>query len=276
MIQKKKNRAAKAYIGGVFFFLYLPIAVLILFSFNESKSRNVFSGFTLNWYRQLFQNEMIIKAFGITLLVAAVSSILATVLGTAAAVGIRAMRKGARTLIMNVTYVPVVNPEIVIGVSMLLLFVAMRTLLSVVGLPFEMGITTLIIAHITFNVPYVILSVSPKLRQMDQNLYEAALDLGCNRVQAFFKVVIPEIMPGIMTGFLTALTYSIDDFIISYFTAGTAQTLPIAVYSMTRRKVSPEINALSAILFVVVLSILLLMNYKDIRAERQLAKERRL
>ncbi len=276
MIQKKKNRAAKAYIGGVFFFLYLPIAVLILFSFNESKSRNVFSGFTLNWYRQLFQNEMIIKAFGVTLLVAAVSSILATVLGTAAAVGIRAMRKGARTLIMNITYVPVVNPEIVIGVSMLLLFVAMRTLLSVVGLPFEMGITTLIIAHITFNVPYVILSVSPKLRQMDQNLYEAALDLGCNRVQAFFKVVIPEIMPGIMTGFLTALTYSIDDFIISYFTAGTAQTLPIAVYSMTRRKVSPEINALSAILFVVVLSILLLMNYKDIRAERQLAKERRL
>lgn len=276
MMRKKMTRSSKAYIGFVFFFLYLPIAVLILFSFNESKSRNVFTGFTLDWYRQLFQNEMIIKAFGVTLLVAAVSSVIATVLGTAAAVGIRAMRRGARSLVMNVTYVPVVNPEIVTGVSMLLLFVAMRTILAGVGLNFEMGITTLIIAHITFNVPYVILSVSPKLRQMDQNLYEAALDLGCNRVQAFFKVVIPEIMPGIMTGFLMALTYSIDDFVISYFTAGTAQTLPIAVFAMTRRKVSPEINALSAILFVVVLTILLLMNYKDIKGEKQLAKERRL
>ncbi len=236
----------------------------------------MFTGFTLDWYRQLFQNEMIIKALGVTLLVAAVSSVIATVLGTAAAVGIRAMRRGARSLVMNVTYVPVVNPEIVTGVSMLLLFVAMRTILAGAGLNFEMGITTLIIAHITFNVPYVILLVSPKLRQMDQNLYEAALDLGCNRVQAFFKVVIPEIMPGIMTGFLMALTYSIDDFVISYFTAGTAQTLPIAVFAMTRRKVSPEINALSAILFVVVLTILLLMNYKDIKGEKQLAKERRL
>ncbi|MEG1651787.1 MAG: ABC transporter permease subunit, partial [Oscillospiraceae bacterium] len=167
------------------------------------------------------------------------------------------------------------NPEIVTGVSMLLLFVGFRSFAEYFGIGFEMGIFTLILAHITFNVPYVILSVSPKLRQMDKNLYEAALDLGCSPLQAFFKVVIPEIMPGITTGFLMALTYSIDDFVISYFTSGTAQTLPIAVYSMTRRKVSPEINALSAILFVTVLSILLIMNYRDIRGERQLSKERR-
>ncbi len=275
MNEKRMSKTAKGYTGLVFTFLYLPIVVLILFSFNQSKSRNVFTGFTLNWYKQLFQNEMIIKALGVTLLVAAISSIIATILGTAAAVGIRSMHKLSRTVIMNVTYTPVVNPEIVTGVSMLLLFVAMRTGLAAFGMNFEMGLGTLIIAHITFNVPYVILSVSPKLRQMDKNLYEAALDLGCNPVQAFFKVVIPEIMPGIMTGFLMALTYSIDDFVISYFTSGTVQTLPIAVYSMTRRKVSPEINALSAILFVVVLSILLIMNYRDIRGETQLAKERR-
>ena len=276
MIEKRMNKTARAYTTLVFIFLYLPIVVLILFSFNQSKSRNVFTGFTLDWYKQLFHNEMIIKALGVTLLVAAVSSIIATILGTAAAVGIRSMHKFSRTIIMNCTYTPVVNPEIVTGVSMLLLFVAMRTAFAAFGLEFEMGLGTLIIAHITFNVPYVILSVSPKLRQMDKNLYEAALDLGCSPVQAFFKVVIPEIMPGITTGFLMALTYSIDDFVISYFTSGTAQTLPIAVYSMTRRKVSPEINALSAILFVVVLSILLIMNYRDIRGEKQLAKERRI
>ncbi|MEG0750908.1 MAG: ABC transporter permease [Oscillospiraceae bacterium] len=274
-MKKQINSSSKAYITLVFIFLYLPIAVLILFSFNASKSRNLFTGFTLNWYSRLFQNDMIIKALGVTLLVAAISSVLATIIGTAAAVGIRNMHRPARMAIMNVTYVPVVNPEIVTGVSMLLLFVVMRTALSAIGMTFEMGIGTLILAHITFNLPYVILSVSPKLRQMDKNLYEAALDLGCSPIQAFFKVVIPEIMPGIMTGFLMALTYSIDDFVISYFTSGTAQTLPIAVYSMTRRKVSPEINALSAILFVVVLTILLVMNAVDLKSERALAREAR-
>lgn len=269
------SKSSKAYMGIVFAFLYLPIAVLILFSFNASKSRNVFTGFTLDWYDQLFHNDMIIKAFGVTLLVAVVSSVIATVLGTAAAVGMRSMSKVGRTVVMNATYIPVVNPEIVTGVSMLLLFVVMRTGLSAIGLNFEIGVGTLILAHITFNLPYVILSVSPKLRQMDKNLYEAALDLGCSPAQAFFKVVIPEIWPGISTGFLMALTYSIDDFVISYFTSGTAQTLPIAVYSMTRRKVSPEINALSTILFIVVLTILLVMNLRDIRGEKQLAKEKR-
>ncbi len=270
------SASSKVYMGLVFAFLYIPILVLIFFSFNASKSRNLFTGFTLDWYRRLFQNEVILRALGMTLVVAALSSVLATVLGTLAAVGIHSMKRGARLAVMNITYIPVVNPEIVIGVSMLLLFVAGGSLLTFIGIKFEMGFGTLIISHITFEVPYIIMSVSPKLRQMDKNLYEAALDLGCGPKQAFFKVVVPEIMPGIMTGFLMALTYSIDDFVISYFTSGTVQTLPLAIYSMTRRKVSPEINALSAILFAVVLSILLVMNYRDIRGEKKIAKERRL
>lgn len=273
---KRLKRGSKAYIALVFLFLYIPIFVLIFFSFNESKSRNIFTGFSLKWYGQLFNNSMVLRALGVTLVVAIIASVAATLLGTAAAVGMRNMRRWGRLTIMNITYVPVVNPEIVTGVSMLLLFVAMRSILGGIGIDFEMGMGTLIIAHITFNIPYVILSVSPKLRQMDSSLYDAALDLGCSPAQAFFKVVLPEIMPGVMTGFLMALTYSIDDFVISYFTSGTAQTLPIAVFSMTRRKVSPEINALSALLFVAVLSILLIMNIRDIRKENQLNKERRL
>ncbi len=272
----KQGALSKIYTGLMFAFLYIPIVVLIVFSFNESKSRNVFTGFTLKWYGELFKNEMVLKALLVTLVVAAISSVVATVLGTAAAVGISAMKKWPRFVVMNTTYIPVVNPEIVTGVSMLLLFVVIRTFLSTIGIETDMGIGTLILAHITFNLPYVILSVSPKLRQMDKHIYEAALDLGCNRYQAFFKVVIPEIMPGIMTGFLMALTYSIDDFVISYFTSGTAQTLPIAIFSMTRRKVSPEINALSTLLFVVVLLLLIVTNYHDIKSENKLEKEKRV
>lgn len=266
----KTGKGGKAYIAAIFAFLYIPIAVLIFFSFNKSKSRNLFTGFTLDWYKQLFQNEMILRALGVTLLVAALASIIATVLGTAAAIGIQSMKKWPRFAVMNVTYVPVINPEIVTGVSMLLLFTSLRYFLN-----FDMGFGTLLIAHITFNVPYVILSVNPKLRQLDHSLYEAALDLGCSPIKGFFKVIIPQIMPGIMTGFLMALTYSIDDFVISYFTSGTSQTLSIAIYSMTRRKVSPEINALSTLIFVVILAILLLMNLRDIRGPKQKKGERR-
>ena len=256
-----RNRlGSKIYLGAVFAFLYIPIAVLIFFSFNKSKSRNLFTGFTLDWYKQLFQNEMILRSLGVTLLVAAIASVCATVLGTAAAIGIQSMKRWPRFAVMNVTYVPVINPEIVTGVSMLLLFTSIRYFLN-----FDMGFGTLLIAHITFNVPYVILSVNPKLRQLDRSQYEAAMDLGCTPVRAFFKVVIPQIMPGITTGFLMALTYSIDDFVISYFTSGTSQTLSIAIYSMTRRKVSPEINALSTIIFMAVLLILLVMNFKDVK-----------
>ena len=261
------KKLAKAYTGLILVFLYLPIFVLIAYSFNESKSRAVFTGFTFRWYKELFSNQLILSSLANTLIVAAISSVIATVLGTASAIGIHAMGKRARAVVMNVTYLPVVNPEIVTGVSLMLLFVYLRTKLSI---PLEMGLVTLVLAHITFNVPYVILNVMPKLRQMDRHIYEAALDLGCSPFQAFFKVVVPEIMPGILSGFLMALTYSLDDFIISYFVSGpTSQTLPVTIYSMTRKKVSPEINALSTIIFLVVLAALVLMNVADARAYRR-------
>ncbi len=272
---KNKFRNYRIYSYFIYFFLYAPIAVLIFFSFNQSKSRNLFTGFTLDWYAKLFQDDAILSALAVTLIVAAVSSLVATVIGTAASVGIAAMKRTPRAIIMNISYVPVINPEIVTGVSLMLLFVVIKGGLQYLGVSFSMGIGTLILAHITFNLPYVILSVAPKLRQLDKNMYEAGLDLGCNPWQAFFKVVLPQIMPGVLSGFLIALTFSIDDFVISYFNSGNAQTLPIAIFAMTRRKVSPEINALSTLLFLTVLSILLIMNYKDIMAEKRDKKEAR-
>lgn len=256
-----KKLPSKVYQTFIFAFLYIPIIVLIANSFNESKSRNVWTGFTLDWYAKLFNDAEIMSALVNTVLVAIVSAIVATILGTAAAIGIFNMRPATRALIMNATYLPIINPEIVTGVSLMLLFVFVKI---------ELGFFTLILAHITFCLPYVILCVLPKLRQMDIHLYEAAMDLGCNRRQAFWKVVLPEITPGIITGFLMSLTYSIDDFVISYFTSGpTSQTLPITIFSMTRRKVSPKLNALSAIIFVVVLTVLLVMNIRDIRAAKK-------
>lgn len=261
------KKAAKIYTWFIMAFLYLPIFVLIAYSFNESKSRAVFTGFTFKWYQELFSNQLIISSLINTMIVAVISSIIATVLGTASAIGIHAMGKKTRDIVMNISNLPVVNPEIVTGVSLMLLFVYVRTALNV---PLEMGITTLVLAHITFNVPYVILNVMPKLRQMDKHVYEAALDLGCSPAQAFFKVVVPEIMPGILSGFLIAFTYSLDDFIISYFVSGpTSQTLPVTIYSMTRKKVSPEINALSTIIFLVVLAALIVMNIVDSRAYKR-------
>ncbi len=267
---------SKTYVGLVLAFLYAPILVLIVFSFNQSKSRGAWTGFTLGWYQKLFTNDTIIQALINTMFVAVVSSVVATALGTLAAIGIANMKKWQRGLVMNVTYMPVINPEIVTGVSLMLLFVFLRSVLSYLNAKFgwnlqlEFGFVTLILAHITFNVPYVILNVLPKLRQMDTFVYEAALDLGCSPSQAFFKVVIPEIMPGILSGFLMSFTYSLDDFIISYFVAGaTSQTLPIVIFSMTRRKVSPEINALSTIIFVVVLAVLLVVNLYDSRREKE-------
>ena len=262
---------SKIYFWIVMAFLYMPIGVLIFFSFNESKSRNVFTGFTLDWYRKLFSNSIILDSLKTTLIIAVVSTIFAVILGTAAAIGINAMGKWSRAAIMNITYLPIINPEIVTGVSLMLLFVFMK---SQMNIPIEFGYTTLILAHITFNVPYVILNVLPKLRQADRFVYEAALDLGCTPFKAFRKVVLPEIMPGVLSGFLIAFTYSLDDFIISYFNAGaTAQTLPITIYSMTRRKVSPEINALSTIIFAVVLATLLIYNFAGSRREKLMRKK---
>ena len=233
----------------------MPIFVLIIFSFNVTKSRSVFSGFTFDWYIKLFHNELIMKSFLNTIIVAVIASIASTVLGPAAALGIHNMKKLPRTIIIQGTNIPIVNPEIVMGVSMMLLFVFFAARMN-----FEFGFVTLIIAHITFDVPYVILSIMPKFRQMTPNIYDAAQDLGCNPVSAFFKVILPEIMPGVVSGFLMAFTFSLDDFVVSYFTSGTTQTLPITIYSMTRRKVSPEINALSTIIFVVVVVVLVIKN----------------
>lgn len=271
---KKGTLLKRVYMILLFSFLYVPIAVLIAFSFNESKSRTVFKGFTLGWYKQLFRNDMVLQALGLSLVLAIVSAIVATVLGTMASVGINRMRKGPRGLVMNITYIPIVNPEIITGVSMMLLFVVMKNGLGALAGPDGsgmfgwlsdklIGVPSLLIAHITFSVPYVIFNVAPKLRQMDARQYEAALDLGCNERQAFFKVVLPEIFPAILSSFLICLTYSIDDFTISYFTAGNKQTLPIAIYSMTRKKVSPEINALSSIMFVVIFAIIMVANYRE-------------
>ncbi len=249
------KKLSKLYLALVMLFLYVPIFVLIVFSFNVTKSRSVFSGFTFDWYIKLFHNELIMKSFLNTVIVAVIASVASTVLGTAAAIGINNMKKLPRSIIMQGTNIPIVNPEIVMGVSMMLLFVFFAARMN-----FEFGFVTLIIAHITFDVPYVILSIMPKFRQMTPNVYEAAQDLGCNPVSAFFKVILPEIMPGVVSGFLMAFTFSLDDFVVSYFTSGTTQTLPITIYSMTRRKVSPEINALSTIIFVVVVAVLVIKN----------------
>ena len=261
----------RAYVILFFCFMYLPIAYMIVFSFNQSKGYSLFTGFTLKWYSSLFHNSSILHALWVSIEVALLSAVIATVLGTAASLGIASMSRRSRLLVTNITYIPVVNPEIITGISLMLLFVAYQRFAEGVSwLPDTiMGFPTLLIAHIAFNVPYVIFNVSPKLKQLDIKLYEAALDLGCNPKQAFFKVILPEISPAILSAFLICLTYSIDDFMISYFNSGTMQTLPIAIYSMTRKKVSPEINALSAVMFCVILAIILISNAADSRAYRR-------
>ena len=259
------KKLSKLYMTLVILFLYLPIFVLIVFSFNETKSRSVFSGFTFQWYIKLFQNELILTSLRNTIFVAVSAAIVATVLGTIAAIGINAMSKPVKTTVLQVTNLPIINPEIVTGVSLMLLFVFFAARMN-----FEFGFWTLLIAHITFNVPYVILNVMPKFRQMNPFLYEAAQDLGCGPISAFFKVVLPEIMPGVLSGFLMSFTFSLDDFIISYFTSGaTSQTLPVTIYSMTRRKISPEINALSTIIFVIVVIVLITKNLIEIRTSKK-------
>ncbi len=267
---------SRIYTALIFLFLYAPIVILIVFSFNASKSRSVWSGFTLEWYQKLFQDAQIMGALKNTLIVAVVSALLATLIGTLAAVGIQYLSKRARGIVMTFTNIPMVNPEIVTGISLMLLFVLSFTLLGRAGVQAGLGLPTLILAHITFNIPYVILSVLPKLRQMNKHAYEAALDLGCHPLPAFFKVVLPEIMPGVTTGMLMAFTLSIDDFVISYFCSGpTSQTLPVLIYSMTRKQVNPKINALSAILFVTVLTLLLIVNIRQMREQDRSQKRKR-
>ena len=265
------KRLGKIYMALVLLFLYVPIFVLIVFSFNETKSRSVFSGFTLDWYARLFHNRIIISSLVNTIIIAVAASIVSTVLGTFAAIGINGMRKVPKAVVMNVTNIPIINPEIVTGVSLMLLFVFFAARMNL-----EFGFVTLVIAHITFDVPYVILNVMPKFRQMDPNLFEAAQDLGCSPFTALRKVILPEIMPGVVSGFLMSFTFSLDDFVISYFTSGsTSQTLPITIYSMTRRKVSPEINALSTLIFVAVVAVLIVKQTIENKAAKKAGTYRR-
>ena len=277
----------------MFLFLYAPIFVLIVFSFNDSKSNAVWGGFTLDWYLELFQNRTVLDALQTTLLVSILATVIATIAGTAAALGFSSMRRRARTACLTVNNIPLTNADIITGVSMMLLFVfagqvladlsAWLNELSVVesanlwfDFEFKLGFVTLLIAHITFDIPYVILSVLPKIRQLDPNLAEAALDLGATPMTAFRKVVLPELMPGIINGALIAFTMSIDDFVISYFTAGSASTLSIEIYGMVRRRVSPEINALSTLMFVAVLALLIIINLRQARQEAARARDRRI
>ena len=269
MAKKHSALLMRTYVILVFCFMYLPIAVMIAFSFNESKSRSNFTGFTLGWYKSLFHNEMILSALGLSLVLALVSSIIATVLGTLATLGINSMSRKSQLIINNISYVPVVNPEIITGVSLMLLFVMAQNF----GIGGESGIfgwPTLLIAHITFNLPYVILNVMPKLQQMDPDLEEAALDLGCTPFQAFTKVVIHEIMPGIISGALMAFTMSLDDFVISYFVTGSSFiTLPVEIYNYTKKPIQPKIYALFTLMFAVILVLMVVMNLLQARSEKR-------
>lgn len=242
--------SGKLYTFIVFALLYFPIVVVIFFSFNSTDSMSVFSGFSLRWYKTLFSDEKIFKALLNSLILAVSSSAISTIIGTAAAVGIFNLKnKKFKKAVMTVTNLPMMNPDIVTGVSMLLMFAFVGVLINGEIL----GFGTVLIAHVTFNLPYVILCILPKLQQMDKNLPEAAMDLGCTPLQAFLKVEFFEMLPGIAAGALMAFTLSLDDFVISYFAAGdTFQTLPILIYSMTKLRVRPYIPALFAIIFAIV------------------------
>lgn len=249
---------SRIYIALILIFLYAPIAVMVVFSFNSAESVWVFESFSLDWYKELVYNSTMLNALKHTLIIAVLSALISTVLGTAAAVGILSLRnKISKSIVMTVTNIPMMNADIVTGISLMLLFVFIG---NIVGLNESLGFFTVLIAHITFNLPYVILSVIPKLKQTDAHLQEAALDLGCTPFQAFFKVVLPSISSGVFSGFIMAFTLSLDDFVISYFTCGHYQTLPIVIYNMTKKTVTPDAYALSTIIFVSIFALLVLYN----------------
>lgn len=259
-----KKLSHKIYFGFIMAFLYLPLIYLIAYSFNDGKT-SVWKGFTLKWYEALFQDTQIMQSLYNSLLVAFLASLIATILGTLAAIGIFNFKGGVKSVVQNVSNIPIINPEIVTGVSLMLLFTMAGTLLN-----FEMGFVTVLLAHIGFCTPYVILNVTPRLKRMDMCIYEAALDLGCSPIKAFLKVVLPEIMPGIFSGMLISFTYSLDDFVITYFTRGSKfQTLPIQIYTMTHQRINPKANALSALLFVTILLILILINIRSSKEQKQ-------
>ena len=248
-----KNAARKIYIGLIILFLYAPIGTLMVLSFNASKTRAKWGGFTLKWYSSLFQNRDIIQPLGNTLSMALISSLVAAVIGTIACIAMQRMKKSTRNVLLGITNIPMLNADIVTGISLMLLFISL-------GLRFGYG--TILLSHITFNIPYVILSVMPRIRQLNPSTYEAALDLGASHFTAFFKVVFPDLLPGILSGFLMAFTMSLDDFIITHFTKGAGiDTLSTKIYTEVKKGIKPEMYALSTIIFVTVLVLLLLVNY---------------
>ena len=279
-MKKQRRGGGRVAMALAFVFLYAPIFVLIVFSFNDSKSRTVWQGFSLRWYAELFRDSQIMNALYTTLLVALLSAAIATVAGTFAAIGFYNMRRRWRDPLMTVNNIPMVNADIVTGVSLCLFFVAafgawngfvtwMENTYRLTAPRLAMGFGTLLIAHISFNIPYVILSVMPKLRQMDKNLIDAAQDLGCTWMGAFRKVVVPEIKPGIINGMHIAFTMSVDDFVISYFTAGAkTSTLAMTIYGMAKRRISPKMNAVSTLLFVTVLVLLAIVNIRQSQQEK--------
>lgn len=264
----KTSALSRFYIVLVFIFLYAPMVVMTVFSFNGSESTYILDGFSLQWYSHLFRDSMTMNALKNTVVLAVISSVISTLLGSAAAVGIYNMKnKFLKSSVMTATNIPMMNPEIVTGISMMLLFVFAGVLMNRANV---LGFATILIAHITFQLPYVILSVLPKLRQSDPRVFEAAQDLGCHPVKAFFKVVLPQIRSGIVSGAIMAFTLSLDDFIISYFTNGPDfQTLPIHIFSMTKKRVKPDMYALSTLIFVVILILLILMNVAQSNSDKK-------
>ena len=261
----KKRKFLTVYSVVIYLFLYLPMLYLILFSFNTSKNAAVLEGFTFKWYHELIESNLL-RLLGNSVLLAVCASLGATLLGTAAAVGIHQMKKRSQSLILAVTNIPMVNPDIVTGISLALLF-------SFFGYLFHtntyLGFTTMLIAHITFCLPYIVLSVMPKLAQMDRNLMDAALDLGCTPFSAFFRVTLPEIFPGILSGLMMSFTYSLDDFIISYFVAGNNfTTLPLEIYNYVKKQISPTVYALFTLMFAIIMILLVSVNIIQSRQER--------
>ena len=265
----------------VYVFLYAPIVLLIVFSFNATKSNRVWGGFSTQWYVELFHNTRLLGALRTTIILSVLAAVIATILGTAAAIGFYSMRRRSRTAFLAVNNIPLTNADIITGVSMMLLFVFAigvfndSFLSELLGVRWRTGFGTLLIAHITFNAPYVILSVMPKLRQLDPNIYEAAQDLGAPGFLAFRKVILPEIMPGVLNGLIIAFTMSIDDFVISYFTKGSGvTTLAVEIYTMVKKPVTPEINALSTLMFICVFALLLTVNIRQVRQENAAARRK--
>ena len=260
-MKTRQTLLQKIYIGLIFVFLYAPIVTLMVLSFNASRTRAKWGGFTLKWYSELFQNSIILEALYNTLLIAFLSSAIATVIGTIACIAINGMKKRNRAIMMGITNIPMLNAEIVTGISLMLLFISLGV---------RCGFGTILLSHITFNIPYVILSIMPRMKQLNPSTFEAAMDLGASRIKAFFKVVFPDLLPGILSGFLMAFTMSLDDFIITHFTKGPGiDTLSTKIYTEVKKGIKPEMYALSTIIFVTVLILLLLVNKAPVKQDKE-------